>query len=137
MKYHHWWDFSLLVHPASCRSAPCRHGSTCVAMCMTLQAGWCLCPCEWRFPLEKEALCQGSRWAGAAAAGRPCMIITWAYCLQQCQNGHLALSRLCSGLLLSQLPPEVGCRKGSGRGVCPAFPVNGGNSRFFSDWRPV
>lgn len=51
---------------------------------------------------EKEALCQSSRWAGAAAAGRPCMIIMWVYNLQQCQNGHLALSCLWSGLFLSQ-----------------------------------
>lgn len=105
---------SIVAHPASCRSTPCGHGSMCVATCTTLQAAWCLCPREWRFPLEKEALCQCSRWAGAAAAGRPCMIITWAYCLQQCQKGHLALSHLCWGLLLSQLFPEAGCIKGAG-----------------------
>lgn len=64
--------------------------AACVAMCTVLQADWCLCPREWRFPPREEALCQGSRWAGAAAAGRPCMIIMWAYSLQQCQNSHLA-----------------------------------------------
>lgn len=103
-----------MAHPASCRSTPSDHGSMCMATCTTLQAAWCLCPHEWRFPLEKEALCQHSRWAGTAAAGRPCMIITWAYCLQQCQKGHLAVSCLCSGLLLSQLFPEAGCIKGAG-----------------------
>lgn len=118
MKSHHLLTFSLLAHPASCRCAPCRHGSMCVAMCMTLQAGWCLCPCEWRFPLQNEAPCQGSRWAGAAAAGRPCMIITWAYSLQQCRNGHLDLSCLCSGSLLIQQLPEAGCGKGAGSTDC-------------------
>lgn len=38
--------------------------------------------------------------------------------MQQCQNGHLALSCLCSGLLLSQPLPEAGCGKGAGSTDC-------------------
>lgn len=62
--------------------------------------------------LGKEALCQGSRWAGAAAAGRPCMIIMCTIC----SNAEMALGFILSMLRAVSKPAAYGKVQGQAVG---------------------